>query len=170
MDDVKHLDVRLNRLRRWHTDGLLCIGDAAHAMSPVGGVGINLAVQDAVAAARLLAGPLRRGAVTAATWPPSAPPLVPTAVTQALQRQIDKRLLGLIVRGEEIGGSAGTAGPAGRTLPMAHGHSRLPGRRWRPTRTRTGVRPQNTCGWQLRPTKVIPHQDDDSDPADMPEC
>src|SRR5689334_20413536 len=49
MDDVKRLDVRLNRLRRWHVEGLLCIGDAAHAMSPVGGVGINLAVQDAVA-------------------------------------------------------------------------------------------------------------------------
>ncbi len=64
MDDVKHLDVRLNRLRRWHVDGLLCIGDAAHAMSPVGGVGINLAVQDAVAAAAVLADPLLRGAVT----------------------------------------------------------------------------------------------------------
>ena len=49
------LDVRLNRLHRWHTDGLLLIGDAAHAMSPVGGVGINVAVQDAVAAATLLA-------------------------------------------------------------------------------------------------------------------
>ena len=50
-DDVKLLDVQLNRLRRWYTDGLLLIGDAAHAMSPVGGVGINLAVADAVAAA-----------------------------------------------------------------------------------------------------------------------
>ncbi|WP_019815182.1 FAD-dependent oxidoreductase, partial [Saccharomonospora saliphila] len=59
MHDVKHLDVRLNRLRRWHTSGLLCLGDAAHAMSPIGGVGINLAVADAVAAARLLARPLR---------------------------------------------------------------------------------------------------------------
>src|SRR5689334_13906962 len=64
LDDVKHLDVRLNRLTRWHLDGLLCIGDAAHAMSPVGGVGINLAVQDAVAAARLLAGPLLHHDVT----------------------------------------------------------------------------------------------------------
>lgn len=60
-DDVKLLDVRLDRLRRWHRPGLLCLGDAAHAMSPVGGIGINLAVQDAVAAARYLAGPLRAG-------------------------------------------------------------------------------------------------------------
>ena len=62
-DDVKLLDARLNRLKRWYTDGLLCIGDAAHAMSPVGGVGINLAVQDAVGAATLLAGPLRSRSV-----------------------------------------------------------------------------------------------------------
>jgi len=61
MDDVKWLDVRLNLLPRWHVDGQLCIGDAAHAMSPVGGVGINLAIQDAVATAALLAEPLRRG-------------------------------------------------------------------------------------------------------------
>ena len=60
-DDVKLLDVQLNRLRRWYSDGVLFIGDAAHAMSPVGGVGINLAVADAVAAARILAGPLRAG-------------------------------------------------------------------------------------------------------------
>jgi 2-polyprenyl-6-methoxyphenol hydroxylase-like FAD-dependent oxidoreductase len=52
LDDVKHLDVRMNRLHRWHTDGLLCIGDAAHAMSPAGGLGINVAVQDAVAPPR----------------------------------------------------------------------------------------------------------------------
>ncbi|AXE24529.1 FAD-dependent oxidoreductase [Streptomyces globosus] len=58
-DGVKLLDVRLDRLRRWHRPGLLCIGDAAHAMSPVFGIGINLAVQDAVAAARHLVGPLR---------------------------------------------------------------------------------------------------------------
>ena len=61
MDDVKHLAVRVDRLRRWYAPGVLCIGDAAHAMSPAGGIGINLAVQDAVAAARLLADPLRRG-------------------------------------------------------------------------------------------------------------
>src|SRR5262249_36547698 len=65
-DDVKLLPVVVDRLRRWYRPGLLCIGDAAHAMSPVGGVGINLAIQDAVAAANLLAAPLRAGGVTTA--------------------------------------------------------------------------------------------------------
>ena len=63
-DDVKLLTVQVNRLPQWSREGLLCIGDAAHAMSPVGGVGINLAVQDAVAAANILAEPLRQRAVT----------------------------------------------------------------------------------------------------------
>jgi 2-polyprenyl-6-methoxyphenol hydroxylase-like FAD-dependent oxidoreductase len=61
-DDVKLLTVRIDRLREWYRPGLLCIGDAAHAMSPIGGVGINLAIQDAVAAANVLAPTLRRGA------------------------------------------------------------------------------------------------------------
>jgi 2-polyprenyl-6-methoxyphenol hydroxylase-like FAD-dependent oxidoreductase len=63
-DDVKLLTVQVNRARLWSRPGLLCIGDAAHAMSPVGGVGINLAIQDAVATANLLAAPLRAGRVT----------------------------------------------------------------------------------------------------------
>jgi len=63
-DQIKLLTVQINRLGRWHRPGLLCIGDAAHAMSPAGGVGINLAVQDAVAAANLLARPLRDRTVT----------------------------------------------------------------------------------------------------------
>ncbi len=63
-DDVKLLSVTVDRLRQWWRPGLICIGDAAHAMSPIGGVGINLAVQDAVAAANRLAGPLRAGKVT----------------------------------------------------------------------------------------------------------
>jgi 2-polyprenyl-6-methoxyphenol hydroxylase-like FAD-dependent oxidoreductase len=63
-DNIKLLSVQINRLLRWHRPGLLCIGDAAHAMSPAGGVGINLAVQDAVATANLLAASLREGNVT----------------------------------------------------------------------------------------------------------
>ncbi len=63
-DDVKLLTVRVDRLRQWYRRGLLCIGDAAHAMSPIGGVGINLAIQDAVAAANLLTTPLRAGQLT----------------------------------------------------------------------------------------------------------
>ena len=61
-DDMKLLTVAINRLDKWAQPGLLCIGDAAHAMSPMGGVGVNLAVQDAVAAANLLAAALQRGA------------------------------------------------------------------------------------------------------------
>ncbi|SEG84897.1 2-polyprenyl-6-methoxyphenol hydroxylase [Thermomonospora echinospora] len=100
MDEVKHLDVRVNRLRRWHAPGLLCIGDAAHAMSPVGGVGINLAVQDAVAAATLLAGPLREHRVTdrdlAAV---RRRRLLPTVATQALQRVLHRQVIGPILAG-----------------------------------------------------------------------
>jgi 2-polyprenyl-6-methoxyphenol hydroxylase-like FAD-dependent oxidoreductase len=60
-DDTSQLDVRVDRLKTWWRPGLLCIGDAAHAMSPIGGVGINLAVADAVAAANILCVPLREG-------------------------------------------------------------------------------------------------------------
>ena len=61
-DDVKLLTVQVDRLRAWYRPGLLCIGDAAHAMSPIGGVGINLAIQDAVAAANMLAEAAASGA------------------------------------------------------------------------------------------------------------
>jgi 2-polyprenyl-6-methoxyphenol hydroxylase-like FAD-dependent oxidoreductase len=100
MTDVHVLDVVLDRLPRWHRPGLLCIGDAAHAMSPAGGVGINLAVQDAVAAAALLAAPLRRGRVSAADlarvhrrrwWP--------TVVLQTLQRMLHRAVFAPVVAG-----------------------------------------------------------------------
>jgi 2-polyprenyl-6-methoxyphenol hydroxylase-like FAD-dependent oxidoreductase len=104
MDDVKHLDVRLNRLDRWHVDGLLCIGDAAHAMSPVGGVGINLAVQDAVAAATLLAEPLRRGTVTPGKLAKvRSRRLLPTMLVQSLQRLMHRVVVAPIVDGRRAG-------------------------------------------------------------------
>jgi 2-polyprenyl-6-methoxyphenol hydroxylase-like FAD-dependent oxidoreductase len=90
-DQVKLLTVQVNRLLRWHRPGLLCIGDAAHAMSPAGGVGINLAIQDAVAAANLLTRARRRDlgdeTVLAAVQRRRE---FPTRVTQAAQVQIHK--------------------------------------------------------------------------------
>jgi 2-polyprenyl-6-methoxyphenol hydroxylase-like FAD-dependent oxidoreductase len=85
-EQVKLLSVQINRLKRWHRPGLLCIGDAAHAMSPAGGVGINLAIQDAVAAANLLARPLRETCVTdALLGRVQCRREFPTRVTQFLQ-------------------------------------------------------------------------------------
>jgi len=93
-DSIKLLTVQVDRLSRWYRPGLLCIGDAAHAMSPIGGVGINLAIQDAVAAANLLAGPLRSGMLTSRDlqlvqerreWP--------TRVTQRLQMFVQNRVI-----------------------------------------------------------------------------
>jgi 2-polyprenyl-6-methoxyphenol hydroxylase-like FAD-dependent oxidoreductase len=97
-DQVKLLRVEVDRLRRWHRPGLLCIGDAAHAMSPAGGVGINLAVQDAVAAANILAEPLRRDLLSVADLERvQRRRMFPTRVTQAmqvlLQRQVIERVL-----------------------------------------------------------------------------
>ncbi len=104
MDDVKFLDVRLNRLRRWHQPGLLCIGDAAHAMSPIGGVGINLAVQDAVAAATLLAAPLRRGAVRDADLAAvRRRRLLPTILVQRLQRILHRAIITPVLDGRRAG-------------------------------------------------------------------
>jgi 2-polyprenyl-6-methoxyphenol hydroxylase-like FAD-dependent oxidoreductase len=92
-DDIKLLTVQINRLRRWHLPGLLCIGDAAHAMSPAGGVGINLAIQDAVAAAKILAVPLRAGQVTDSILKRVQKRReFPTRVTQFLQVNAHKAL------------------------------------------------------------------------------
>ncbi|GAA4794773.1 FAD-dependent oxidoreductase [Actinomycetospora chlora] len=104
MDDVQHLDVRLDRLRRWHVDGLLCLGDAAHAMSPIGGVGINLAVQDAVAAATLLAEPLRDGHVTGDDLDRvRRRRLLPTVAVQTLQRLMHRGIMEPVMAGRAGG-------------------------------------------------------------------
>jgi 2-polyprenyl-6-methoxyphenol hydroxylase-like FAD-dependent oxidoreductase len=109
-EDVKLLTVKVDRLRQWYRPGLLCIGDAAHAMSPIGGVGINLAIQDAVAAANLLWEPLRAGRPTIAhlrrvqarrQWP--------TRVTQGLQVLVQRRVITQVLR----------AGQARLTPPLA---------------------------------------------------
>jgi 2-polyprenyl-6-methoxyphenol hydroxylase-like FAD-dependent oxidoreductase len=100
-DDVKLLTVAVDRLRQWWLPGLLCIGDAAHAMSPIGGVGINLAVQDAVAAANILAGPLRDGTTT-----PDHLQAVqkrrnfPTRATQGLQVLIQNNVISRVLASE----------------------------------------------------------------------
>jgi 2-polyprenyl-6-methoxyphenol hydroxylase-like FAD-dependent oxidoreductase len=85
-EQVKILTVQINRLRRWYRAGLLCIGDAAHAMSPAGGVGINLAIQDAIATANLLTGPLQERCVPqAALAAVQKRRELPTRATQAIQ-------------------------------------------------------------------------------------
>lgn len=85
-EQVKILTVQINRLRRWYRPGLLCIGDAAHAMSPAGGVGINLAIQDAVATANLLTGPLQTRPISeAALAKVQKRREFPTRVTQSIQ-------------------------------------------------------------------------------------
>lgn len=97
-EDVKLLTVTVDRLEKWDRPGLLCIGDAAHAMSPVGGVGVNLAIQDAVAAANLLAGPLSDGSFTDAMLESvSDRRLLPTRATQFMQVQMQNRLLAPIL-------------------------------------------------------------------------
>jgi 2-polyprenyl-6-methoxyphenol hydroxylase-like FAD-dependent oxidoreductase len=93
-NEIKLLTVVIDRLRTWHKPGLLCIGDAAHAMSPVGGVGINLAIQDAVAAANLLAAKLRDGDVTERDLEAvQRRRSFPTRVTQALQLAVQNRVI-----------------------------------------------------------------------------
>ena len=101
-DDIKLLTVKVDILEKWHKPGLLCIGDAAHAMSPIGGVGINLAVQDAVAAANILAGPLASGkALDPFLQEVQSRREFPTRVTQAAQIFIQDRVIGAVLAGNE---------------------------------------------------------------------
>jgi 2-polyprenyl-6-methoxyphenol hydroxylase-like FAD-dependent oxidoreductase len=101
-DRVKLLTVAVDRLKRWYRSGLVCIGDAAHAMSPIGGVGINLAIQDAVAAANILSGPLRQGAVDDATLAAiQSRREFPTRVTQRMQVFLQERVIRKVLAGED---------------------------------------------------------------------
>jgi 2-polyprenyl-6-methoxyphenol hydroxylase-like FAD-dependent oxidoreductase len=93
-DDVKLLTVKVDRLRQWWRPGLLCIGDAAHAMSPIGGVGINLAIQDAVAAANILAGAFQHGTVTSDRLAEvQRRRALPTRLTQGMQVTIQNHVI-----------------------------------------------------------------------------
>ena len=134
-DQVKLLSVQISRMPRWWREGLLCIGDAAHAMSPVGGVGINLAIQDAVAASNLLAAALREQRLTTddlaavqarRDWP--------ARVTQRAQIAIQNEVLAPVL--------AGTAAPSTLPLPLRL-LQRLPMLRRLPARlVGIGVRPE----------------------------
>ena len=172
-DDVKLLDVRLERLRRWYADGVLLIGDAAHAMSPVGGVGINLAVQDAVAAARILAPALQAGGpvpsavlrrVQVRRW-------WPTALIQAGQRLAHRGILKPVLAGQNAGGGSAPARPVGinddtlgeaptsalplplrllRRFPVLQG---VPGRV-----IAIGPLPEHAPAWARRPELPVPSE------------
>jgi 2-polyprenyl-6-methoxyphenol hydroxylase-like FAD-dependent oxidoreductase len=99
-DDVKLLSVMVNRLRQWWRPGLICIGDAAHAMSPIGGVGINIAVQDAVAAANRLAAPLKAGTTTNGHLQAiQARRDFPARMTQKIQLTMQNRIIGPALQG-----------------------------------------------------------------------
>ena len=135
-DDVKLLTVRVNRLRQWYRPGLLCIGDAAHAMSPIGGVGINLAIQDAVAAANLLAPKLLRGGITIRDLRAVQQRRESAArLTQALQLFIQSKIIGRVL--------------ANGRAPFLH---RLPGLlRWLPFLPRI---PGRLVGLGFRPERL----------------
>lgn len=143
--DVHLLRVRLERLRRWSRDGLLVIGDAAHAMSPAGGVGINLAIQDAVATANLLAPRLARARPTARTLAKvQRRRALPAAITQAIQRRVQDATIG--------------SDPASPTPPfitllrrvpaVRHITGRIVGLGVRLERLRPSLRPKATMGSQ----------------------
>ncbi|WP_240521843.1 FAD-dependent oxidoreductase [Amycolatopsis vastitatis] len=147
MDDVKMLDVRLNLLRKWHVDGLLCIGDAAHAMSPIGGVGINLAVQDAVAATTLLAEPLLRGRPSEADLAKvRSRRLAPTLLVQGLQRVLHRTVMRAVMAGKRNGPPA----------PMIKLFARFPRLSYLPARLLgLGLRPEHAPAFARRPMEPV---------------
>lgn len=136
-DDVKLLTVAVNRLNTWYRPGLLCIGDAAHAMSPVGGVGINLALQDAVATANILVPRMTRGGVTLddlravqrrREWP--------TKMTQRMQVVIQNRVISNVLRGTETPRPPALLRLVGRCPPLQRVPARVIGMGFRPEHIR----------------------------------
>ena len=132
-DDVKELTVQVNRVRRWHVPGALVIGDAAHAMSPVGGVGINLAVQDAVATARLLAAPLLAGRDPDLSVVRRRR-LLPTVATQFAQRGFQRAVIGRVLGSAEPVGSPGAVRVISRSPVLQGVVARMVG---------VGIRPEH---------------------------
>ncbi len=146
-DDVFLLSVQIDRLRHWHRPGLLCIGDAAHAMSPIGGVGINLAVQDAVATANALAAPLVRGTLTERDLARvSRRRRFPTAVTQGVQRLVGRRIVTPVL--------AGQGGGTPRVLELLRSRPKL--RRIPARLLGVGVRPEHVRAGLAVPAREVP--------------
>ncbi len=146
--DVSMLSVRVDRLPRWHLPGLLLIGDAAHAMSPIGGVGINLAVQDAVASANLLAEPLRRGRVGDADLAAVQQRRdLPTRVTQGLQRAAQAGFIDPLLRGER---------EATPPAPLRLLSRLRPGRHFTAWLVGVGIRPEHVRTPELSPAASAP--------------
>ncbi|MFK8251004.1 FAD-dependent oxidoreductase [Ancylobacter terrae] len=136
-DDVSLLSVRIDRLTRWWKPGLICLGDAAHAMSPIGGVGVNLAIQDAVAAANLLIGPLKSGNLSdrdlAAV---EARRAFPTRATQRLQLMMRRGRRRREQEGAPSSGPPGFMKTIARWPVLAHLAGRLIGLGFRPEHVR----------------------------------
>jgi 2-polyprenyl-6-methoxyphenol hydroxylase-like FAD-dependent oxidoreductase len=134
-DDIKLLTVAVDRLKRWWRPGLICIGDAAHAMSPIGGVGVNLAVQDAVAAANILAAPLRARAV-------STDDLDAVQRRRSLAMQVIQKMQ-VAMQGRIIGHVLGAETPTHAPLALRL-FDRIPILRWIPAHlVGVGIRPEH---------------------------
>jgi len=154
-DDVKLLSVTLDRLRKWSAPGVLCLGDAAHAMSPIGGVGINLAVQDAVAAARAL-GPVLAPAhrdpevVDRAASRVQRRRWFPTVATQTVQRILHRTVIGSVF-------GDGTQAPGARTMPAPlRLLRRFPGLQVVPARmVGVGALPEHAPAFARRPPMPV---------------
>jgi 2-polyprenyl-6-methoxyphenol hydroxylase-like FAD-dependent oxidoreductase len=162
-DDVKLLEVTLDRLKTWSAPGVLCLGDAAHAMSPIGGVGINLAVQDAVAAARVLAPVLAAAhpdpdAVDRAAARVQRRRWFPTVVTQAAQNLAHKRVIGSVF---------GTEAPGRTRLPaVLRLLQRFPVLQGIPARAvGVGVLPEHAPDFARRPSGRVSARGSDRSPS-----